>query len=311
MLLPRSSRSCGSQRAPSYTWGALPARADFPRSKHRGEDTPHSTLQLQLLLLYCSVTKHDAFPALDRYAPPLPINQTNPKTYAQARLLKAFCPILRFDAAEKHFPITAEAFISSSLLLRQEKKHLARNQPAQSACPPSNTPPPPNAGDRSSDGDTTSDSVGSDLSAAEGETDDSPAQLAEEEGVHEQACGECGESKGWRVPLNKGWTVVSPPRGTQCWDTDGLLEEQRKYRKQYRFRCDPQSACPEYAEKGARLRCALKPRAMRVRRFDGTRPRGRGIMRYREWQGQRVRSTLYDAYLLLSTPFRDCVYVIV
>lgn len=47
----------------------------------------------------------------------------------QTHLLNAFCPVLRFDASEKHFPVSVERFISSSLLLRKKiPPHKQRRQ---------------------------------------------------------------------------------------------------------------------------------------------------------------------------------------
>lgn len=126
--------------------------------------------------------------------------------------MATFCPILRFDAAEKHFPVSVETFISSSLLLRQER-------------PPEERQPPYRPG--------------SAAAATGGDSGDvAPTRNSKKPTkVNGHRCGECGKKKGWSVPRKGDWTIVPTPLGVKQWSTVTLLDMQRLFGDRYRFRC--------------------------------------------------------------------------
>lgn len=135
----------------------------------------------------------------------------------KGRLLATFCPVLRFDAAEKHFPVSVEAFISSSVLLKQDK-------PPQEAQDCSSYRPDGAAAAAAATGATVSD-------ASRTRHDEKRTK------VNGHACGECGEKEGWSVPRKGGWTVFPTPSGVKSWNTAALLETQRLLGDRYNFRC--------------------------------------------------------------------------
>ncbi|CAM9351660.1 unnamed protein product [Scytosiphon promiscuus] len=163
----------------------------------------------------------------------------------KARLLASFCPVLRFDAAEKHYPISAETFISSSLLLRRPKRQarVQREGTEQQAGP---IKQPEDATDDEAEDEEGDEglevAVGSAGAGAGAGDGASTCQTHEDEmrRSHGQACGECGQKQGWMLPTKGGWTLVRLPRGAQSWSTAALLEEQGRDNL-HEFRLEPHS----------------------------------------------------------------------
>lgn len=179
----------------------------------------------------------------------------------QGRLLKAFCPILRFDATEKHFPISADRFISSSVLFRKQGRRKKKPQPPPPPAPSQHQHDSPEL-DRGDDNTNSSGNSSSDeeslvdagvekvgVPSREGAVaDDTPLPLMQRQEAKDarpgevesvgQACGECGETQGQVNPPQVGWIVVPLPPGVESWSTKTLLLEQRKSGKHCSFRYD-------------------------------------------------------------------------
>lgn len=189
----------------------------------------------------------------------------------QARLLNAFCPVLRFDAAEKYFPVSAESFISSALLLSKDvppeqllvHQNLQQQEQQQEQQPGGATTetPSPNLtltrqeSQNLEEIDEISGSV--DTGGAE-RIPDTNERATSDTGAATlgQTCGRCGESQGWRIPGKQGWSVVVVPSAsattprkttattTHCtekgpWTSETLIQEQKRNGNdlKYRFRC--------------------------------------------------------------------------
>lgn len=177
----------------------------------------------------------------------------------QARLLAAFCPVLWFDASEKHFPVSVETFISSALLLRKERSPgELRQQQQEQQQQQQQHQEDKTLHDRGSlrqafavsSRDILSSNGSSFCSQTDGDdgcngdatdpltaSSDIADPLERREHAPGQRCGECGKGKGWRVPLKKGWSVVPLPVGSKNWSTETLLEQQRVSGVRCVFRC--------------------------------------------------------------------------
>lgn len=159
--------------------------------------------------------------------------------------------MLRFDAAEKHYPVRAELFVSSSLLLRRPKnpgevRAEMRRQRRREAEEGNKT----EKADKGNENDELHRTVsaggsGGDGDGADGGDDSSgDGALADEQSDQEkmqqlqlQACGECGQRQGWKTPSKGKWTLVDLPPGAQSWSTSTLLDEQRRD-PLHEFRCE-------------------------------------------------------------------------
>eukprot|EP00903_Cladosiphon_okamuranus_P005750 g5704.t2 len=148
-------------------------------------------------------------------------------------LLESFCPILRFDAAEKHFPVRTETFISCSLLLRrpkntrQARKETRRRRKARQA-----EQQQQNQDDEDDDDDDDEDDDEDDADAGGGTEEGNRHQQ------QQQACVRCGKREGWCIPSKGGWELVALPAGSDSWSVSSLLGEQRRDRV-HEFRLEP------------------------------------------------------------------------
>lgn len=153
----------------------------------------------------------------------------HPNSSFQTSLLVSFCPVLRFDVAENHFPVCAETFISCSVLLRrpknprQIKKETMQRQRRRAE-------QQDDEGDEEGDDDDDEDDADP---SGDADGDDAAARQKREQ---QQACGKCGERQGWNVPSKGGWELVALPSGSESWSASALLEEQRRDRL-HEFRC--------------------------------------------------------------------------
>lgn len=174
------------------------------------------------------------------------------RNHPQAGLLCSFCPVLRFDAAEKHYPVCAEIFISSSLLLRRPKnpqvvKKLKKRQQNLKKAGVGNKADEVDHTDSvrgSGDGDGNDDGAGAGADDGDDHSGDGAAageQNHQEKMQQPQACGECGQRQGWNIPSDGGWTLVGLPPGAQSWSTSTLLDEQRRDIL-HEFRCEMESS---------------------------------------------------------------------
>ncbi|CAM9225870.1 unnamed protein product, partial [Ectocarpus fasciculatus] len=145
----------------------------------------------------------------------------------KAQLLAYFSPVVKFDAGEKHYPVSVETFISSSLLLRRPK-----------------TPGGIQQSMAQTDQDDEEEEEEEEEDASTNTTDGDGGAAARDQRQQErmqQACGECGQRQGWRVPSKGGWVLVALPLGAQSWSTATLLEAQQRDKGLHEFRLEPHS----------------------------------------------------------------------
>lgn len=145
----------------------------------------------------------------------------------QVQLLDYFSPVVKFDAGEKHYPVSVETFFSSSLLLRRPKT-------------PGDIQQSMDQMDQDDDDDEEEDAS---ASTAGGDGGAAAHDQRQQERM-QQACGECGQRQGWRLPSKGGWELVALPLGAQSWSTATLLEAQQRDKGLNEFRCD----CPSCKE---------------------------------------------------------------
>lgn len=156
------------------------------------------------------------------------------RTNPQASLLAFFCPVLRFDADEKHFPVCAETFISSSVLLRRPLTGHLRKQGILRQRGQADQQGHRHSDEHEDDYDDQDEDEDVDSSEADAESEESRRQQQQQQ---QQSCGVCGQRSGWSIPSKGGWELVALPSGSESWCSTTLLQEQRRDRL-HEFRYD-------------------------------------------------------------------------